>query len=369
MKNIQGEIISMDGFKASRIKFENIQCLRGIAVMFVVVVHLIAIETKYGHGVLILPHVIFIGVAAVDIFFVISGFIMAATIQGKFQDKPKIMHFLAHRIARIYPLYWFYSCLALAVFLIHPAWVNQSQHHEVNILKSFLLLPQQKLPLIEVGWTLIYEVYFYAVIIFLLLFPEKRFITLLAVWGLLALVGGLVLPVAASPVLTVMTKPLCYEFIAGCLIAKLAARKMTNKSGSFMVLMVGLVCLGIGFRMLEIPHGWARVLVYGMPGAMIVYAAIALEFQGVFFPAFFARLGDASYSIYLSHVMVLAALGRIWALLPESHWAYHVLALGVMLAAAIVVGRLSYRYIEKPLIAYARTMLQTKREMATPVTN
>jgi peptidoglycan/LPS O-acetylase OafA/YrhL len=337
-------------------KFENVQALRGIAVMLVVFFHLVIIEKKYGHGLIILPNFLNIGSAGVDVFFVISGFIMATITRGQFQQLQGIWHFLFNRITRIYPLYWFYSSLALIVFLLHPNWVNQSQHHQVDVIKSFLLLPQNNLPLLEVGWTLIHEMYFYFVITFLLFLPEKKFINLLGLWLSFIFLTTTFLSLK-SPSMKIITNPLTCEFIAGCLIAR---SFYGNKGYNYAIFISGIIILLLGFgifnfiRPNQIPIDWTRICLFGIPSIMMVYAGVGLEFNAAIFPSFLRKLGDASYSIYLSHILVFSALGRIWATIRNDNIIFHLLALTAMVAAVIIFGLISYYYLETPLIFYFR---------------
>ncbi|MEA2116633.1 MAG: acyltransferase, partial [Thermodesulfobacteriota bacterium] len=135
-------------------RIKNIQALRGVAVLLVVFFHMVTIEKKYGGTNTLLSDYFQFGMFGVDLFFVISGFVMVTVSRGKFQQPRQAATFLYHRISRIYPMYWFYSLLVLAVFLLQPSFVNSSQFGQVNILASFLLLPQKHLPLLMVGWTL-----------------------------------------------------------------------------------------------------------------------------------------------------------------------------------------------------------------------
>ena len=121
-------------------KIQNIQALRGIAVLSVVFFHLIPIEQKYGGSTSILPTFFQFGMFGVDLFFVISGFVMVTVAKGKYQLPKQALKFVYRRVSRIYPTYWFYSLLVLTIFFIQPAWVNSSQGNQVNILESFLLL-------------------------------------------------------------------------------------------------------------------------------------------------------------------------------------------------------------------------------------
>lgn len=342
---------------AQRIKLQNVQALRGIAALMVVLYHLLVIEQKYGHGLISLPRCFNLGSAGVDIFFVISGFIMTVIIQGQFQQPQAIKHFLYNRVTRIYPIYWFYSLLVLLAFLLHPNWVNQSQGGHVDIIRSLLLLPQNQLPLVAVGWSLVYEMYFYLVITCLLFFPEKYLLKLLTAWLLFIVISRTLLQFN-SATLDLITNPLTCEFIGGCFIARLCNYKKPMP----IFLFVGIVLLLANFFLYRLqynaPTGFARVFLYGLPSMLILYGVVVFEHKlFLTFPKILSTLGDASYSIYLSHVLVLCVLGRFWSSVRFDNLALHLCALVLMVAAVIIWSILSYNYIEKPLIHYFRKRL------------
>src|ERR1700732_4340936 len=139
-------------------KFDSIQMFRAIAANAVVLSHLVGIEGKYGKGYVILPEWIGqAGPAGVHFFFVISGCVMVFASRGvKWQD------FILSRLTRIYPIYWFYtSTFVLAIFLASH-YVSVPLPPPSSILKSYLLWPDSAAPLLTVGWSLVFEMYFYA---------------------------------------------------------------------------------------------------------------------------------------------------------------------------------------------------------------
>jgi peptidoglycan/LPS O-acetylase OafA/YrhL len=288
-------------------KIGLIQVLRAVAANLVVVSHLSAIEAKYGSGYAVLPSLESLGRLGVHIFFVISGFVMALL----FQQRPDWRTFLWDRVTRIYPIYWVYTAIVLAIAAIAPNVVNSSFEHQPSIMKSLALWPDDGLPWLAVGWSLIHEMYFYLVMAFLL------FIRANLVAGLIAWSAILALPIPHSrPELAVILSPLTYEFIAGALLALIVAR----------------------FRNLNL-----RSL------------------------RFFERLGDASYSVYLSHVLVLSLLGRIFVFLPWHGWMIEAAFLLVSIILANMWGVISYRFLEKPLMSAARTGAQRPADYAAVV--
>lgn len=346
-------------------KIINIQALRGMAVLLVVLFHLMTIERKYGGSVNILPRLLNYGMSGVDLFFVISGFVMVAVTKGRFQSIKHAIQFLYNRISRIYPTYWVYSLLALGVFMFKPALVNSSQGNEVNILASFLLLPSDKLPLVMVGWTLIHEMYFYLVYFFIiLLVSEKHLATVLGLWG--AVIIGVNLSMELnSPFESLVFNSLTIEFIIGCFIAIYFFQDNNKYSRMDLLLSIAFVgfiafiygwCLYHHFTGSVDLQGWRRVLIFGLPAVLIVFGFVNAERNGFVFHSSLVKIGDASYSIYLSHVFTLNAVGRIWhGFSFNSRWD-HFIFIPVLLGSTIIVGFLSYRYIERPLMIYSKKM-------------
>ncbi len=346
-------------------KILNIQGLRGIAVLLVVLFHLVTIEQKFGGSRTILPDFFQFGMFGVDLFFVISGFVMVTVTRGKFRRPCKALTFLYHRATRIYPLYWFYSLLVLAVYLYNPAMVNSSQGSQVNILASFLLLPQAKLPLLMVGWTLVHEMYFYLVFFLLLFLPGKYLLPGLATWAVAILLFQSQAAASGSPPLVLVTHPLTLEFIGGCLVAMLTAREKSPPLHPGLALTAGLLIL-VGAVLLFMYHwqitgameplGWNRILLLGLPALLLVYLAVKAEQQQLTLPGSLCRVGDFSYSIYLSHVLSLNLLGKIWALFAVDSIIDNILVLPFMVLAVIAVGAASYLTIERPMIILSRKL-------------
>ncbi|RUQ34012.1 MAG: acyltransferase [Candidatus Competibacteraceae bacterium] len=342
------------------VKFENIQALRGVAVLLVVFCHLQAIEQKYSPGATFLPDWLDYAIASVDLFFVISGFVIATVTRGQFQSLSKAGHFIFQRVTRIYPPYWFYSTLVLIIWLYKPEMVNAGQGHQINLLASFLIIPQDLLPLVMVGWTLIHEMYFYIVITVMMpIIPERIFPVLLVLWTLIVISGFLYFITNCdgnySATVRVIFHPLTLDFIGGAAAALLLNSRILNNDRVIIAIVISIfLCSVIWFNInqsvLKI-EGLLRVLLFGIPSLLVVYAAARSEINGTaYFPKSMIKIGDASYSIYLSHVLVLSALGRIWAKMATTGATAHVIMLVVMLLATISVGLLSYRWIEIPIL-------------------
>ncbi len=359
-------------------KFENIQALRGLAVTLVITCHLAAIEAMYSPTSALLPQFFNMGAYGVDIFFVISGFIMATITRGKFQNFNNALNFAFNRITRIYPLYWLYTLILFGLITFAHKYavvqIHTNQHEQFDLLHSLLLIPQQGAPILAVGWTLLYEMYFYGIITLLLFLPERLFVKSVLIWLILIYaVHYLIGP--TSPALVIATNPICLEFVAGCLIARLPYSLPIGYNRFILAAGFVLLIASFCFYAVQTPttvtaietHSF-RIFLFGIPSMLIVYAAVGLEIYKVRLPKFMAKLGDASYSIYLSHVIIYASIGKVWQKLAFANLTFHILMLCLMFAAVICYGFISYNYIEKPLISFFRNLIEPRsRSIAVKV--
>lgn len=340
-------------------RWSSIQALRGIAVLAVVVFHALSIERKYSGGDLLLPDFLRLGQSGVDLFFVISGFVMVTVTQGRFARRGETMRFLWGRLSRIYPTYWFYCFLTLAVFVLRPDWVNSSQGHQARFLDSFFLLPGNSLPLVMVAWSLTYELWFYLVFSVLLCFDGRFLLPSLLLWAAIIVAANQFLALAELPVgARLVLHPYALEFIIGALVALLHSRApgpgMSARHAVLMVVPLLLVGLPLvhAFALLK-EEGLLRMSLVGALYGLLVLAVATLEKRERFRPPRFLQfLGDVSYTVYLSHLLVLSAIGRLWLIAspaPHSLWD-NLFACLAMLAAVVAYGWLGYRLLEQPLL-------------------
>jgi peptidoglycan/LPS O-acetylase OafA/YrhL len=296
------------------------------------------------------------GMAGVDLFFVISGFIVTTISLGKFASPGYALRFLRLRFFRIYPTYWVYFLGLLAVYLVAPAMVNHT-HGQPNLLLSFLLLPQSGTPLLFVSWTLVFELFFYAVFAVLLRWlHQSQLPYVLAAWALIVVVGNQTLD-TTQPVLGLVFSPLILEFIMGCAVALYLSE--LNGAAASVCLLLGCGGFIVGSLVLDlfaIPfEWWSRTIIYGPSAALLVAGVIGVERGGIRFPYALVAIGDASYSLYLSHILVLGAVAQVWARwLASPSPVNHFAALAVELAAAVIWSLISFRCIEQPILSALR---------------
>jgi exopolysaccharide production protein ExoZ len=324
-----------------------IQYLRGIAALMVVWHH----SLGQVPGVWQFIRIPEFGPAGVDLFFVISGFIMLVTTTGK-EITP--VEFFRHRIIRVVPLYWLMTLLMLACAAIAPSLFKTLQYSPAAIAKSLLFIPYDSLsfpghvaPVLVPGWSLNYEMFFYGLFGLALIVPERfRLASLVVTLGALVLAGHLVAP--TGPISSTYTNPRLLEFAAGAVIGHFWIRGV-------LPLLVSVAWIGLGVWLLamvgEIPD-WPMV------GAMLIVGGclnpVLCEMQSRLLLA----LGNASYSIYLSHLFTLGALRTVWVrLVPHESLGSAIAFMAISLGVCAAAGWLCYRFIETPLSSRLRGLV------------
>ncbi|CAN5390616.1 acyltransferase [soil metagenome] len=338
-------------------KILSIQYLRATAALMVVFFHADGMAQEY-FNFTGLPF----GAAGVDIFFVISGFIMWITTAS---ERTTPVSFAVNRIIRIVPLYWAMTLLLYGGWLMFrdPATLPSLW----NLARSLLFIPfvsprtGEIQPLLIAGWTLNFEMFFYAVFACgLLLARRHRALFICTILGALV-VSPLLIPPSGAMALT-YTSPLLIEFMIGCLLGIMYETKALPRPAVAVFLLVTGCGLLLAPGMLSAANISAlRLFHWGMPAFLIVTGALSLEpmLKDWRLPML---LGDASYSIYLTHGVVLSAVKS--AAMLSGKAAQPMMSGGFILAGclvSVVAGIAVYFVVEKPLVAICKRLAAVRR--------
>ncbi|HEX3463633.1 MAG TPA: acyltransferase, partial [Candidatus Elarobacter sp.] len=218
----------------------NVQALRAIAALMVVVVHAYAVESTYLPGRPWTTPFHILGTYGVDLFFVISGVVMLVSTAEWFGERSAPRRFLVRRATRIYPPYWIVTALVLVAFLVVPSATGMHRSAPPQILPSFLALPQPGEPLLVVGWTLSYELIFYAVFALALRFQRRYLPVVTAVWLLAVVLIGALGP-HANPWVRVLGSWFNVEFVFGLAIGTAVLRRALVAPRALFALAVVLI--------------------------------------------------------------------------------------------------------------------------------
>ena len=336
-------------------KLQNVQALRGLAALAVVAAHIgdpDGFESRWlagGHHWTQPLHGP--GQAGVDLFFVISGLIMMVTTTRREPGAANAKQFMLRRLTRIYPAYWVATAPVLLLFIAMPSMVNSSQGDPPRIFESIFLLPQPGLPLLLVGWTLTYELYFYVIFTLTFFAPKNARLPILAGWGAVTALLTLLPNRSHNPWLQLIMTPICLEFLFGAVIGWLIVQRRFYYPEVFTGVGLVAVAVALGLGGDAFPGNWYRAVPVGLLVAVLVYGVIGLEARGyASAPGWMTQIGDASYSIYLWHVLILTALGRFFLIHLPDQPIVHAVALLFSVAAVMIGSLIAYRIIEQPLM-------------------
>jgi exopolysaccharide production protein ExoZ len=331
----------------------NVQLLRFVAAGTVLVSHTADLLIPHDNPIWRVDWVV-----GVDIFFVISGFIMVYLTRGCFGVPGVSRDFLIRRVIRVVPPYWLFTTLMIAAALLFGSDVHNATLTPAQIVTSYGFVPwprgDGKLnPILSLGWTLNYEMLFYAA--FTLALLAKRGLPLLAGAFVLMVIAGVWLP-GQQFVLRFWCAPIILEFVAGMGLAVLYLR------GVRLPMWQALLSLGLGVLLLlampALTGPATRAIRLGIPAFFICAGPMLMADRGE--PGRLGRAlrlcGDASYALYLSHPFTINAfvlLARRAGL--DAPWPVLFAAMAGAIVAAIAIHRLVERPITDALQRWAGT--------------
>lgn len=369
-------------------KIKSLQVMRGIAALIVVMFHY-NYFLKEGSAYSGIYNSLFSwGVIGVDIFFVISGFIMIYTTTNLTHGFASFKKFLLNRLFRILPVYYFGLLVA---FFIGGAMSIFHYHEKVeNIISAltFTVYRNDITPhyiddagLYNVRWTLNYEMYFYIVFSVCMFFRFR--LLALAAWALTAVV---IVPALSGftptlnthgyqfekPLYGLLTNPLILEFLIGvvCAYAFIALKKY-HYSLKINFLFSAIAVLSTVYLICGLINGY--VFAVHLPSTIIVGVflfslCMAEPLIKKYIPDFLVKLGDISFSLYLLHTLVgiflFKKIGNLY-----SGDAYKILVVVIAVMVSIIAAYFSHKYIEVKFVNYLKRKMSSKGHVSNVVKN
>jgi len=279
-------------------RLHALQYLRAAAALVVVYSHAALQVENY------LPHLPQLGGFGVDVFFVISGFIMVWI--TKPTDTPG--RFIVNRVRRVVPLYWFFTLLMALVLIAAPTVFKRSTFDIGELALSLAFIPFDSTtypgwlyPIVAPGWSLNYEIYFYALFaLSLTLAPRYRVGGAVALLVAVFLALRLIAPESVAG--RFYADDIVFEFVFGMLLAA-AWLKGFRLSPFVAAMLVGAGTVGL---LLHLPL--PRSIAFGLPALAVVTGCLFVDLPE---RRWAVVLGDASYALYLSHLFVLGVLRAV----------------------------------------------------------
>jgi exopolysaccharide production protein ExoZ len=310
------------------------------------------------------------GQAGVDLFFVISGFVMVLVTSTREHTAGE---FLLSRATRIVPIYWFYTFACWILLLAAPRLFTANEASARHLVLSLLFVPHaiasapgEFSPLVKLGWTLNYEVFFYLLFTLAIFVSLRRRVALttamltclLIAPGIAALFGRQIVGIGS-----IYTGQIIGEFALGMFIARAWLARWLDALALFPAVL--LVIAGFAAMLIGAPAvNTARLAVFGLPAAAIVIGALALERHGAIGRhPLLLMVGDASYSLYLVQILPIALLRFLWhsLKLPVHGWLWAILFVASCMLGAVLAALVSYNMIERPSLRWLRHVLAPRR--------
>lgn len=353
--------ISQEKTTGSR-KYAGLQVLRIVAAVMVLVMHsMFFASERLKPGFYVWKP----GATGVDLFFVLSGFVMVYSSTKLLKAPGGWKTFAQRRIIRIVPMYWLATSVKAAALLLASGLILHARGNAAYILESYLFIPARDsagivAPLLGVGWTLYFEMFFYA------LFTAALFLRV----NVFKFVGWILIPLGLGAFIYHSTWPAaCYylnnirvfEFFYGMLIAKLCmSRKQIPVS-----IALPLMAAGIAGFLVSLPRTYHLLgLTHGISAAAILFATASLEDRLTRIPRVVLYLADASYAIYLFHPLVSPIAPT---LLLKLHIIHPWLSVAISVGLGIGVGSLIYSFIEAPITRWLQNKLRARQSASAPV--
>ena len=335
----------------------NLQALRGIAALLVLMHHSLPHFKAMGLSNSVFEFVATHGSIGVDIFFVISGYVMAKTTSGSDHGFDVSFRFINKRYARIFLGYWPVFLLALVIYQLHsPLYLADK-----DLLQSFSLLIFGSYSdlVITPAWSLTYELYFYLVIGLILSSNLLKPIPVFLIGSLLILLKITFTKAGENKFLDFFFSPYVYEFILGYLIC-FYWQYIAAKRWVFISMAFGIVSLSIGVQ-LDDSHGYIRFLAFCSFSVCLVWFMVLLETHNLItFRGLIKKVGDSSYTLYLLHTLLL---GLFYSLGIRDFVVSNGFALTGFIACIVFITFISwmfYLFIEAPLYNYVKLQINKK---------
>lgn len=323
----------------------SIQYLRAVAATMVVVYHTLTRVLPVPT-----PEPFFLGgwASGVDVFFVVSGFIMWSTTADR---QVSTRAFFEARLVRILPLYWT-ALVAYWLILAFERGIDFAPGGW-DVIRAALFVPYQDgttgfiAPYLTPGWTLTYEMVFYAVFAVALTLEHKVARLALVSIAFAAMISLRFRFGTDDPILFRLTSPLFFEFLAGMVIAEIFGRLRDDpRLPRLGTVLLGAALIFVAFVSGPDFIGSPRILDFGVPAALVVFGVLCFEGVLARHPiGWLKRIGDASYSLYLVHDLYLHLVRPHLATSGLGPWTQGI----IYVAGSLTVGLLCHAWVEQPL--------------------
>lgn len=367
--------------KGPKFTFELVQILRGLAALLVVGYHTAAGVKQYS-GTTPAKGLFAFGLFGVDFFFVLSGFIITFIHLSDIRGKRSVVPFFKKRFFRVYPIYWFVALIVFAYLLFVEKGKLEYTGHVLSwssfadwsyVIRSFLLIPQPAISIVDVSWTLSFEVAFYLMFAIAITLGWKYARVMFFIWVSLILSLAFGIWHSGNFYVNFILNPLIIEFLVGCLLAYIFREEKIKMTLGLFFIFSALLVAGAFFYLKVLHHqlgreGWNYLLIIGA-SVLALWTSATIDksrrFTGIKWGPLLL-IGNASYSIYLTHTLIIRILFEFVArYLNQTNIQTSALRINLLFFCvaliSVIMGVLVHKFIEQPLLDYTNRKFVPER--------
>ncbi|KQL17980.1 acyltransferase family protein [Cytobacillus solani] len=335
-----------------------IQFSRAFVPIFVILFHVKAFMLVYFHyNFLMLPDILKSG--GVYYFFALSGFMAYYLYHNKFGNREMIKYFLYSRFIRIYPVYWIVTISVLVVMIVFPSLAPEHQQGMEDIIFSLLLIPNGSNLVLGVAWSLVHTVFFYLIFTIAFFKKSKFSITAAILWAMISFAFSIQLFNSSNILLNYLFNSYNLIFLSGIACAYIVLKVRINLYVSWILVIIGVAAFPLSW--INAQYGYAALnieIATTIASVFIIIGFSSIDLQkDVKIPKIAQYLGDASFSIYLTHYYCISALTIIF-LQPMFNFLSNIVIAILFIVISVICGCFVYSFIEKPLNKRLKPLLK-----------
>lgn len=295
-------------------------------------------------------------------FFALSGFMVYYLHHNEMGSGSGIKKFLYNRFIKIFPIYWIWNLCILPFPFLFFGIITNADRSISSIIASLLLLPREAAPLLIVAWSLVHTVFFYLVFSLTLFKNKWLSICIPVIWIIVSIAFSFNILSSSNYYINFLFHSYNLIFILGAACAYFVQKIKLNSYVASFIACIGL--LGFPVSWIMIQYGLMEINLEHMTtlsSVLLILGCSSIDLQrDIKIPKFAKFLGDASFSIYLTHFSIMSAICISLRSMPYININGFLLGILLMLIS-IIFGCLLYKYVEKPFHRWLKNLLVRKQ--------
>lgn len=300
-------------------------------------------------------------------FFALSGFMVYYLYSKKFGSPSVIKEFLYSRFIRVYPIYWILTIATLLVYFLIPSFGNGTEREISRIITSLLLLPIEIVPILSVAWSLVHTVFFY--LMFTLFFLKNKMISnaIFFIWVAISIIFSLGLLTSSSYFINFLFNFNNLIFFFGMVSAYVILKININYYVSLLFVVLGIS--GFPLSWFNTQYEWISInlqITTSLSSVLLIIGLASIDLQNeIKIPRFAKYLGDASFSIYLTHFLSLSLISKVISSISLIS-VHYMITINLLIIFSLIIGCIVYSFLEKPVNKKLKNLYLRRQPYAPP---